>query len=302
MKSSFLLLCVFLFPQIVWAQGTQKFHRGPGFPPREGPYVHWVKTAVSDDGLTWTKDHDEKLVEHASVPSAVVLKDGTIMMYFVDASQGPDRLGCMESRDNGKNFTLTQCTIQNLSSVKAVDFCPVDLPDGRIRLYYYASGQMTDTHEKHRVNSAIASDGRHFVEEGVAFEYDGLVDPDVFYNGEKWIMHVFSLTAKGTIVATSSDGRHFSYYGLLSPEKTGVTRPIALPQGGFRMYGFPQPWAHEFVSLFSQDGFSWQKEEGVRLSVSSDLEITDPFVILQADGKYRMVYKEHLAHRQPTPK
>ena len=48
------------------------------------------------------------------------------------------------------------------------------------------------------VDAAVSTDGVHFNREGTAFSYDGLVDPDVFWTGQQWVMHVFSLSAGAT--------------------------------------------------------------------------------------------------------
>jgi hypothetical protein len=59
------------------------------------------------------------------------------------------------------------------------------------------------------------------------------------------------------------------------------------------MYGFPQgPNGQDrFVSLRSQDGFSWTQEPGDRLVAPAGYEITDPYVLPLASGGWFMVYK-----------
>lgn len=259
--------------------------------PKSGPYVHSVWVASSDDGMTFTNDFDSALVEHASVPTSMEFSDGTIRSYFVDASSGPERFSCVESKDGGQSYEWGACRITGVTSVKAVDFSIVKLPDGRYRLYYYASGKVTDTLTSHNVDSAISTDGVNFKWEGTVFTYDGLVDPDVFWNGSLWVMHVYSIAGDTTVVATSEDGTSFSYYGSLSPSGYGVTKPIELSDGTFRMYGFKQPSSSSFVSFISEDGLNWTIESGTRLSVGSNQNMTDPFVIQLSNGTYKMFYK-----------
>ncbi|HSW30168.1 MAG TPA: exo-alpha-sialidase [Longimicrobiales bacterium] len=264
----------------------------PATPPTSGPWYHTVRSATSSDGLTFRDEREGNLVLHASVPSAIRLADGTVVVYFVDFSSGsPERLGCVVSRDRGATYQWGGCAISGLRSVKAVDPCPVLLEDGRVRLYYYASSDNVDAAGPHPIHSAISTDGIHFAYEATAFTADGLVDPDVFWTGSQWVMHVFSLAAGGTLVATSADGLSFAQRGVLEPRGYGVTKPLRLSDGTFRMYAFAQPDAVSFVSFRSNDGLAWTIEAGTRFTAAAGTQVTDPFVIARGDGTWLMVYK-----------
>jgi len=103
----------------------------PATPPASGPWYHTVRSAASGDGLSFHDEREAALVEHGSVPSALRLSDGTLVVYFVDFSSGaPERLGCVVSRDRGATYQWGGCVITGLRSVKAVDPCPVLLEDG----------------------------------------------------------------------------------------------------------------------------------------------------------------------------
>lgn len=265
----------------------------PATPPMSGPWYHTVRSAASSDGLTFRDERQADLVEHASVPSAVRLPDGTIVVYFVDFSSGaPERLGCVVSNDGGRTYRWGGCVITGLRSFKAVDPCPVLLEDGRVRLYYYASADNVDAAGPHPVHSAISTDGIRFAYEASTFTADGLVDPDAFWTGSQWVMHVFSLAVGGTVVATSGDGLSFTQRGILEPRGYGVTKPVRLADGTFRMYAFAQPDAASFVSLRSSDGLAWTMEPGTRFTAAAGTQVTDPFVIARGDGTWLMVYKK----------
>lgn len=266
----------------------------PTTPPTSGPYYHSIRTATSTDGLTWTEDRVADLALHASVPSAAQLPDGTLIVYFVDFSSGsPERLGCLVSKDNGATFTWGNCAIAGLATEKAVDFAPLTMINGDMGMYYYSSDQDVNSTGTHAIDLAIGESGISFTRLLTVFSYDGLVDPDVFYNGREWIMHVFSLADGATVRATSPDGLSFTYEDHLQPSGIGVTKPLTLPDGTFRMYGFPQGanQQNRFISLLSSDGYTWTLETGNRLVAPMGYEITDPYVIRLVSGKYFMVYK-----------
>ena len=258
--------------------------------PQEGPYSHEIRTASSVDGLTWTSDSDTPIAKHASVPAILTTSDGKINIYYVDATNGPEALGCLQSVDNGASYQTMSCGITGAKTERHVDFSIVQLTDGRYRLYYYSVEGRIDETSQHIVSSAISTDGWNFVEEGAAFTYMGLVDPDVFYNGSQWVMHVMSLS-EGTVVATSTDGTTFTYKDILSLDRIGVAKPVTLADGTMRMYGFKQGVQAAFYSYTSTDGFTWTQEPGTRFSAPSGYEITDPSVTQLTDGTWKMVYK-----------
>ena len=118
--------------------------QGPQNPPPPagggdgGPYGHQIGSASSSDGLTWTHDGGV-LLEHCSVPAAIVLPDGRVRLYVVDSTERPENMNCAESSDGGRTFRMAGCTIANRGGAKALDPSVVRLSDGRYRLYYYAS-------------------------------------------------------------------------------------------------------------------------------------------------------------------
>lgn len=264
----------------------------PAFPPQQGqgPYFHQVYSASSAGGLNWAFD-DILLLDHASVPAAVVTPEGNLRIYYVDASTAPENANCAESNDGGRTFTVLECTIAGMTASKAVDPSIVLLDDGRYRLYFYGSAAGDPgTLIEHSIYSAISEDGIHFTEEAEVFTYPGLVDPDVFWNGQEWLMYVFALN-QGTIAAHSADGLSFQYLGLLNPQDWGTTAPVHLEDGSLRLYAFNQPQASMIASFRSTDGISWTQEDGVRLIAPEGYHITDPFVVQLPDGSWKMVYK-----------
>ncbi len=260
----------------------------------EGPYSHQIYSASSRDGLTWTHDN-RLLLDHASVPAAIVTPEGKIRLYYVDASGAregrSENVNCAESSDGGATFRVLNCTIANRAGDKAVDPSIVRLPDGRYRLYYYAVTGKMDATSAHAIYSAISTDGVRFTQEKKVFEHPGAVDPDVFWTGKDWLMYVFTLKEGRTIIARSSDGLSFEYVAPLNPRNWGTTAPVKLDDGRFRLYAFKQPEMNSVGSFISTDALNWTQESGTRLTARSGESITDPFVVRLPDGTWKMFFK-----------
>ena len=256
----------------------------------QGPYFHKVYSATSKDGLTWTHDN-QMLLDHASVPTAIVTPDNKIRIYYVDATQMPETTNCAESSDGGKSFKVLNCTIANRAGEKALDPSIVRLPDGRYRLYYYASAANPGAPGNHAIYSAISNDGIQFANEQKVFERDGLVDPDIFWTGREWLMYVFSSNDNRTIIARSRDGLSFEYGGFLALQNWGTVAPTKLDDGRFRLYAFSPSSEPHVASFVSPDALQWTQEQGTRLSARPGESITDPFVVRLNDGAWKMFFK-----------
>lgn len=256
--------------------------------PQEGPHTHQVMSATSRDGLAWTED-GKVLLEHASVPCAIVTPEGKVLLYFVDASRAPENVNCVESTDGGKTFQKTRFAIQGMTAHKAVDPSIVRLENGKYRLYYFGCRRNPDEEGTHAIYSAISDDGIRFTEEKRVFDREGLVDPDVFWTGKEWLMYVFGLGR--TEIARSADGLSFEYVGPLHLKFWGTTAPVRLEDGTFRLYAFTQRGANKVCSFASKDCRTWTQEEGTRLAPPEGKEITDPFVVRLKEGTWKMFYK-----------
>lgn len=303
--------CVIALLLLAGGCGGRETASGPGPPPngsgaKAGPWSHGIYSASSDDGMDWTFD-DRLLIDHASVPAAIVTPEGKLRVYYVDAShidaseQQPENVNCAESSDGGKTFEVLGCWIEGRSGDKAVDPSVVLLPDGRYRLYYYAVSGMINTTAPHSICSAVSADGVHFTQEKEVFSYPGLVDPDVFWNGREWLMFVFSIADGKLVLAKSTDGLSFAYSEPLSLEGYIIVTPVRLDDGRFRAYGFDQATQQQIASFVSEDGMSWTREPGVRLTAPEGKGITDPFVVRMPDGKWKMILKVQPEMERPPP-
>jgi hypothetical protein len=310
MKRLLLFLVLLPLPMLsAHAQQNPPFGAPAGPPqagrPPGGPFNHKVLSASSRDGLTWSRDEGVRL-EHASVPCPVVAGD-RVLLYYVDANRGPglpESVGCAVSLD-GLAFERQPFTIEGMRTRKAVDPGVVRDADGTFRLYYLASNATGDPAQEvqdHEIHLAVSQDGVRFRYEGVAFTYPGVVDPDVFFYKGTWFMYVFA--GRGTAIATSPDGRRFTYKQMLDLPGWGTVAPILLDDGRLRLYAFNQRMqvSNAVRSFISANGIDWTVEPGDRIVGGPGEQITDPFVV-RWKGGYRMYFKveERTASMGPPP-
>ena len=258
-----------------------------------GPYQHKILSASSTDGINWSLDRGVRL-EHASVPCAIA--DGNrILLYYVDADRGPglpESIACAISTD-GINFIKQPFDIKGMTTRKALDPAVMRTPSSQFRLYYLASNASGDPGkdlEPHQIHLALSDDGINFGYDKPVFTYPGLVDPDVFVLNDRWFMYVPS---KGsTIIATSTDGREFTYLQQLYLNNWATEAPIKLEDGSLRMYAFQEgkPTGNAVHSFRSNNGIDWIEEPSDRLVAADGEKITSPSVVRWGNG-YKMFYK-----------
>jgi len=250
---------------------------GPGSPPPgvqgDGPWNHRVMSATLSNGLTWVKD-DRIIADQASVPDAILDKDGNIRVYYVDWYNG--HVISVALSHDGVSWIYKKTTIQGEVAGSQEAISPVDpdivlLADGRYRLFYMYAG---------KIYSAISNYGINFVkEDGVRYQHETTVyDPDVVKMGDVWRMFV-SLGLRN-LSTVSNDGLSFSRENEL-PFDGSVSCTIPL-ENGYRMYYMRQG---SISSSFSSDGGNWVSE-GLMLDNAGD-----PTVIKLPNGTYKMFYK-----------
>lgn len=221
---------------------TKLTQQNSGQVPNNGPYLHDIYFATSQDGISWVLN-DEVVAEHASVPELIELNQalntytkGTLLSYFVDASEmaepGSERIGLVASNDGGKTWSKKKNI--NISGLDE-EMIPVDpsvfqLTDGRLRLYFFdimggfSDQRNQETNSKPSTGifySAVSEDGENFVFEGESFSAAAATDPEVIYFNEQWLMYYAG--AGGVHLALSSDGQTFTESGSLNmPGVPGV--------------------------------------------------------------------------------
>lgn len=212
----------------------------------EHPYWHTIYRATSQDGIAW--EIDGVLRPHASVPEALVLENGTIILYYVDGIY--DTLDCIVS-PNGKDFYYGNCTIYGFTEQRAWDPTVVSLGNGSYRLYFFSPAFQGEN----RIMSAISQDGINWVQEpGVRFSHQNITDPDVAWIGGYWRMYSFYGTR--IMLARSHDGLSFMKEAELNVGE-GIVDLVPLGEGRFAMY------LNCIDRAESSDGLIWSNRQSV---------------------------------------
>ncbi|NOY98868.1 MAG: hypothetical protein GXP40_06665 [Chloroflexi bacterium] len=252
----------------------------------QGPRTHQVMYATSPDGLTWQVS-DEVIRDQASVPEVARLADGTLMIYFVDAT--PDDVRAVRRNQDG-GWETVPFSLNNRPSSHAYDPDVVLLPDGSLRLFYFGPPEIKGNMltEPHTIYSATSQDGLTFESDpGERITVVGATDPSVVILPDgTWLM-ALSRGAE-TLLASSSDGDTFTETGVVVT-LGGVPELSVLPDGSLRLYVSSQGGIRSLIS--GDNGQTWAEETGIRVPAEEGNLAADPSVVQLGDGTWFMTWK-----------
>ncbi len=258
------------------------------FNDAKGPFYHNVNVASSSDGVHFANG-ERQILNKASVPDAIKLPSGQLVIYAVDGATR-SQSGVLMAVSDDEGATWKSGSMQLSASRQGGVADPqIILTDGeQLRLYYIVfPGPPTPGQPPTGVNkvySATSADGINFTEEqGVRFEYSQITDPDVIKIGETWFM--YAAQGPKQIYATSSDGLSFSYKGT-TRQNGSVSKTVAVGDGKYRQFYC----ADGISSSTTTDGLSWT-DEGVSLSSPGGKIICDPSPVKLSDNSWLMIYK-----------
>jgi len=289
-----------------------------------GPSSHNIYVAYSNDesGASIEGTIDENgylieertlIIEHGSVPDAVIDTNATIRLYFVDTCPlrkiwvATDALledivtasdlttlyedGFVASNNifseakssDGEHFAIEPLAIKNLpEDVYLADPSVVRLESGSYKLYFLCvlatdctSGDpASSTH--HRIASAISSDGKNFVYEGINYDEGyqqtggGLSDPEIYKTGDYYrlFIHAGGGRTNNKVLTSYDDGQTFDdssavdLFGNYSTAGTGL-RIVEIPNG-YRMY-FSENGA-TYSATSDANGETWTRQDEPKVS------------------------------------
>jgi len=262
----------------------------PSYPPCcSHPYYHEVYRAFSSDGVSWQKE-GTLVKDKASVPAILQKDDGTFILYYVDGEY--DTIDCSVSQD-GKAFSPGNCTIYGFTEQKAWDPYVVNLGNGSYKMYYFTPPSDLFGESKNQIRSAISKDGIKWLQEdGVRFEYNGILDPVVIKMEDTWRMYAWYM-GKGNepgnsvmVSATSQNGLDFAFEKEFNVGG-GIPEVVKLDSGKYALYV-----CSGGITMFtSADGLSWSGGKVVVSPAQSEKIVCDPTVIKMDSGRWAMYYK-----------
>lgn len=244
--------------------------------------------------------------KHASVPDVLELSQTSeagqkdeMLLYFVDFSSAPgpgeEQISLSRSTD-GIHWSETQrISIEGKESFgAAVDPSVVELEDGRLRMYFFGSdvAQSGDPflHQgKHRIYSAVSSDGIHFrLEAGVRFSSEMITDPEVVRAGSQWLM--FLSRGQQTLLARSADGLDFLLDEQVRFDEGGVPGAVELSNGKVRVFlsGHGTIWG---VTFDPKTRFFSGSDSFEAISRGDGRLVADPACLPRRDGSYYLIFK-----------
>lgn len=240
--------------------------------------------ATSTDGLTWSAG--ALLAEKASVPEVIYTSQGEYWAYWVDFNNvtgpGQEKLGIAYSTD-GKNWQMRGNVkfTNDIGGMVPVDPDAFELPDGRLRMFFYDIADRTS----HKIYSAVSSDGINFtLEDGIRLEQDTIFDPNVILLADG--RYRMFLNKSDIISATSTDGLTFVRDDGIRVEMGAVPGAIALSDGSYRLYV-----CRDGISVYrSADGLNFTLEKKGVIPSEGGALVCDPSVTKTPNG-YLMVYK-----------
>ncbi|MBI4219250.1 MAG: hypothetical protein HY682_03825, partial [Chloroflexi bacterium] len=279
-----------LTPTAAWtgplpADGCRVQSQPPGAQPApdlnpNGPYFHQVVVAKTSDGIHLTGAR--QVLEHASVPDGVRLRDGSVRIYYVNGA----RHGLWVAEMQGDEVTpIGPISLNGVSDpMGVVDPDATLMPDGTIRLAYL-SGFVTRPQGPGDWSMCLADsrDGVNFNVLGRAIRFTEITtDPSLTQLTDgNWLMAVSQGTR--STLARSKDGLSFEAYKTV--DYGAVPEITTLADGSVRLYVCGSSiWAYR-----SRDGGStWQKEGLVDTPEAGKKIVCDPSLV---KGAGLFVYK-----------
>jgi hypothetical protein len=265
----------------------------------DGPGPRRILLATSTDGISFTR-LDQLISDQTNTPNLVVLPSGRILLYYTaHAITGTfDNIAVAVSDDNAASWRYFKVAIDGVAPPPSVgDPDVVRLEDGSFRMYVTHGGPANTI----VIKSATSSDGFNFTYEGIALNTSSQEYKDSLTQriGDTWVQFVLHSSDGNMGRATSSDGVTFALQGTQGYMNGGelyvLSNWLAIPSGGFRVYGFRGLNAQSQIRSFTTtDGveFTPDTTECLRFG-TNPLERTfvkDAAVARMANGTYLMAY------------
>lgn len=261
------------------------------FPDKSGPWDGVIKQATSSDGLEFTVG--DTIVEQAGVPNLLRLQSGELVLtYQYFSSESEDLFDVMAysvSTDNAQTWSdiqpiqLSGLPVAPDTKKRPMDPTLVQLPDGRLRLYFTFHAQGNATAALYSATTTDANIASTFVVEptpALMVDDQNLLDPAVILFENTWHHFTWKESSDDNVHSTSVDGIDYERQADINLPMDFLGQVIAIDDG-LRFYGTGK---NGVVSATSTDGSSWVMDDGQRVVGA------DPGVQQLPDGSYVMIY------------
>ena len=236
----------------------------------------------------WPDGTSERLAvfERAGVPSLLRLADGRLIaahQWFPEGDAAAfDKVAVRLSSDEGRTWSAPRTiALSGLPQDQRSPFDPtlLQLPDGRIRLYFTTNRARLFEQDRPWIASAISSDGLSFaVEPGARFGVASETVIDCAAVLHRGVFHLYSPmeTGRGSgYHAVSRDGLSFERAADVSVPDVRWLGAAVASAGGIRFYGTSE---RGLWTAFSGDGAAWSAPSFVTLQGA------DPGVVENVDS------------------
>lgn len=286
---------------------------------RYGPWNLRLRTAVSQDGITWTKTGDV-VTDQADVPCLVV-KGDTLWLFYVIWHDNNKTASLFNTTAAAYTKDLEHWTFKKLEfsgsfpddyTKNPVDPTVILDQDGKTYRMYFTLGPLDDQGSKIGTFSATSTDLIHWTFEGKRYVLDDtqVLDPNLLWVGDHYEFFAGG-KPPGNHHATSTDGLSFTAKDTYTPQVAagGKQVDVVLANGlnvdtTYKYYGFLNAADSDTIAAdirsFTYDDAAetWSLDDGARLEVDeSDGKeakfVKDPAVSIHPAGKdagYVMVY------------
>lgn len=293
-------------PTVPLLEGQQPYQPNP--PSQQREIDSEQKPVTQALSFSWEKDSGSRITD-GSVPYIYKMPDGKSRLYYCN-SQGI--LSAMSS--DGMTFTKEAGVRISPGAGSELIVCDptiVDLPDGRIRMYYKGASSMNPGPGQsiHKIFSAVSADGLTFQKEGLRIDSETSGDngwasvPDAIMlpDGRVRLYYVTAAAMQhGIGSAISSDGLNFvKEAGIRVPD---LVDP-ALVKMGDRYVLFAASIDERFAKvprgiyyLESSDGLNFSKP----MAVFQSSDVYDPSVLKIDESTVRVFYGKIVPPQLPA--
>ncbi|MBM3597392.1 MAG: hypothetical protein FJX35_04215 [Alphaproteobacteria bacterium] len=256
---------------------------------------HQVHVARSDDGVTFRAD-SQPVLDAATAPDAVPDGNG-LRLYVVNGEPGKHGIWTVRLEDDGASWRRGSYEPIQIDGAVSGDIAQPDvlrLPDGRLRLYYYAGYFVTHqpkpfpgmVERPHRIMTAVSSDGVNFTGEGRAILLDSAENPTVVPIGDgRYLLAVNQPKSRRILIGISKESSRFVLNGAVL--SGGAPELTMLADGSLRLlHDVPGG----FGSFRSRDGGRvWEAEAGLRLTSANP--VAEPTAVNLGVAGWRLFYR-----------